>query len=46
MARWTKNELHKVAEADDLHISPFGGDDATLDGRLRLDGNQTFFRWN
>ena len=23
MAAWSKEELHKIAEADDLHISPF-----------------------
>ena len=29
MAAWSKAELHKVAEADDLHISPFREDGAT-----------------
>jgi hypothetical protein len=23
MTRWSKDELRKIAEADDLHISPF-----------------------
>ena len=23
LAFWSKDELHKIAEADDLHISPF-----------------------
>jgi hypothetical protein len=23
MNSWTKDELHKIAETDDLHISPF-----------------------
>jgi len=26
---WSKDELHKIAEADDLHISPFREDGAT-----------------
>lgn len=29
MAAWSNAELHKVAEADDLHISPFREDGAT-----------------
>jgi hypothetical protein len=29
MAAWSKEELHKIAEADDLHISPFREDGAT-----------------
>ena len=29
MAAWSKAELHRVAEADDLHISPFREDGAT-----------------
>ena len=29
MAAWSKAELQKVAEADDLHISPFREDGAT-----------------
>jgi hypothetical protein len=29
MAAWSMAELHKVAEADDLHISPFREDGAT-----------------
>lgn len=29
MPRWLKDELHKIAEADDLHISPFREDGAT-----------------
>jgi len=29
MAAWSKDELGKIAEADDLHISPFRGDGAT-----------------
>jgi hypothetical protein len=29
MAAWSKDELRKIAEADDLHISPFRGDGAT-----------------
>src|SRR6266511_3938276 len=26
---WSKNELHKIAKADDLHISPFREDGVT-----------------
>jgi hypothetical protein len=26
MTDWSKNELHKIAEADDLHIAPFRDD--------------------
>jgi hypothetical protein len=29
MAAWSKDELQKIAEADDLHISPFRADGAT-----------------
>src|SRR5580704_14986955 len=29
MATWSKEELHKIAEADDLHISPFREDGVT-----------------
>jgi hypothetical protein len=29
MARWTKDELRKIAEADDLHIAPFREDGKT-----------------
>lgn len=29
MSRWLKDELHKIAEADDLHISPFRDDGKT-----------------
>src|SRR4029453_9637519 len=29
MSRWGKNELRKIAEADDLHISPFREDGKT-----------------
>jgi|SRR5579863_850470 len=29
MAAWSKAELHKVSEADDLHISPFREDGVT-----------------
>jgi len=29
MAAWSKEELHKIAEADDLHISPFREDGVT-----------------
>ena len=29
MTAWAKNELHKIAEADDLHISPFREDGKT-----------------
>jgi hypothetical protein len=29
MAAWSKEELHKVAKADDLHISPFREDAVT-----------------
>ena len=29
MAAWSKDELSKIAEADDLHISPFRGDGVT-----------------
>lgn len=29
MTAWSKDELHKIAEADDLHISPFREDGVT-----------------
>jgi hypothetical protein len=29
MSRWAKNELAKIAEADDLHIAPFREDGVT-----------------
>ena len=29
MAPWSKDELRKIAEADDLHISPFRKDGVT-----------------
>ncbi len=29
MTAWSKDELRKIAEADDLHISPFRGDGVT-----------------
>jgi hypothetical protein len=29
MSAWSKNELHKIAKADDLHISPFRDDRKT-----------------
>ena len=29
MATWSKDELHKIAETDDLHISPFRPDGVT-----------------
>ncbi len=29
MTTWTKDELHKIAETDDLHISPFREDGKT-----------------
>jgi len=29
MSTWSKNELRKIAEADDLHISPFREDGKT-----------------
>ena len=29
MREWNKDELHKIAEADDLHISPFREDGAS-----------------
>ena len=29
MATWPKDELDKIAGADDLHIAPFREDDAT-----------------
>lgn len=29
MARWNKEELNKIAETDDLHISPFRDDGVT-----------------
>ena len=29
MSTWSKNELSKIAEADDLHIAPFREDGAT-----------------
>jgi len=29
MSTWPKNELHKIAETDDLHISPFREDGKT-----------------
>jgi hypothetical protein len=29
MSTWSREELHKIAEADDLHISPFRADEKT-----------------
>jgi hypothetical protein len=29
MGTWSKNELHRIAETDDLHISPFRDDGKT-----------------
>jgi hypothetical protein len=29
MSTWSKNELHRIAETDDLHISPFREDGKT-----------------
>ena len=29
MTLWSKDELHKIAQADDLHISPFRDDGVT-----------------
>ena len=29
MATWSKDELHRIAEADDLHIAPFREDGVT-----------------
>ena len=29
MSSWSKSELHKIAESDDLHISPFREDSKT-----------------
>ena len=29
MSTWSKEQLHKIAEADDLHISPFREDGVT-----------------
>ncbi|MDQ3744919.1 MAG: DUF2255 family protein [Acidobacteriota bacterium] len=29
MSRWSKDELRKIAEADDLHVSPFREDGVT-----------------
>jgi hypothetical protein len=29
MSNWSKDELHRIAEADDLHISPFRKDGVT-----------------
>ena len=29
MSKWSKTELHKIAETDDLHISPFRDDGKT-----------------
>jgi hypothetical protein len=30
MTTWPKEELHKVAEADDLHVSPYRRDTVTF----------------
>ncbi len=30
MATWSKDELHRIAETDDLHISPFREDGVTF----------------
>ncbi len=29
MATWSENDLSKIAEADDLHVSPFRDDGKT-----------------
>jgi hypothetical protein len=57
MASWPKDELNKIAEADDLHIAPFREDGATygtptwiwsvaIDGALYVRGyNGQSSRW-
>ena len=35
MAKWPKDELGRIAEADDLHIAPLRDDGAALTGRSR-----------
>jgi hypothetical protein len=34
MISWSKDELRKIAEADDLHISPFRDGGVTLPGEV------------
>jgi len=58
MATWSKDELRKIAEADDLHISPFRDDGVTygtptsirsvaVDGALYVRGyNGQNSRWH
>lgn len=36
MSTWSKGELSKIAETDDLHISPFHEDGKTYGFRLLL----------
>ncbi len=57
MAAWTKEELHKISESDDLHIAPFREDGITygtltwiwsvvVDGALYVRGyNGVKSRW-
>jgi hypothetical protein len=36
MSKWSKDELRKIAEADDLHISPFREDGVTYGTPTRI----------
>jgi alpha-L-rhamnosidase len=36
MTTWPKNELRKIAQADDLHISPFRDDDVTYGKPIKV----------
>ena len=36
MATWSKDELHRIAEADDLHIAPFREDGVTYGTPTRI----------
>jgi len=38
MTTWLKDELRKIAETDDLHISPFREDGVTQCGRCGQEG--------
>jgi hypothetical protein len=38
MAEWTKEELRKIAETDDLHIAPFRDDGVTYGTDLDMVG--------
>jgi hypothetical protein len=41
MAEWAKDELRKIAEADDLHIAPFREDGVTYRAPKRTERSES-----